>query len=89
MLKHEDMCVGCPTEMGCLGSSCPMRNAAFYYCDHPGCDAYAEYQIDGEDYCEEHAEEYLTSFYKEYDEYADLDLYEMAEDNDISITRLD
>ena len=26
-------CVGCPPEMGCLGSACPYRNVTRYYCD--------------------------------------------------------
>lgn len=33
MRKIEDECVGCPPEMGCLGSGCPNRNVHRYYCD--------------------------------------------------------
>jgi len=33
MIKYEDECVGCPSEIGCLGSSCPNRNIPHTYCD--------------------------------------------------------
>lgn len=36
MIKYENECVGCPTEMGCLGSSCPHRNVLHIYCDNCG-----------------------------------------------------
>ena len=29
----EDECVSCPPEVGCLGSACPKKNVAHYYCD--------------------------------------------------------
>lgn len=32
----ENECVGCPPDMGCLGSSCPYRNVERYYCDKCG-----------------------------------------------------
>ena len=34
MVKHENECVGCPKEMGCLGRFCPNRNVPHLYCDH-------------------------------------------------------
>lgn len=34
---YEDECVGCPKEMGCLGSACPNKNVKRYYCDGEGC----------------------------------------------------
>ena len=33
MITYEDECVGCPTEMGCMGSACPNRNVKHLYCD--------------------------------------------------------
>lgn len=33
MITYENECVGCPTELGCLGSSCPNRNVPYFYCD--------------------------------------------------------
>lgn len=88
MLEYEDYCVDCPSELGCMGSSCPNRNVAVYYCDSPRCGNYADYQLDGDDYCEDCALEYLQSLYKDPEDCEMLDIYEMAEDNDISITSL-
>lgn len=36
MIRVEDECVGCPPEMGCLGSSCPYKNVPRFYCDKCG-----------------------------------------------------
>ena len=36
MIQYEDECVGCPPEMGCLGSICPNRNVPHYFCDYCG-----------------------------------------------------
>ena len=33
MVEYEDECVGCPTEMGCLGFSCQNRHVPHLYCD--------------------------------------------------------
>ena len=33
MITYEDECVGCPTEMGCMGNACPNRNVPYLYCD--------------------------------------------------------
>lgn len=34
MIKHEDECVGCPPEMGCLGkTNCPYMDVPHLYCD--------------------------------------------------------
>ena len=33
MIKYKNDCVGCPPEIGCLGSSCPNRNILHTYCD--------------------------------------------------------
>jgi hypothetical protein len=29
----EDGCVGCPPEIGCLGSACRYKNEIHFYCD--------------------------------------------------------
>ena len=53
MVIHEDRCVGCPPERGCLGDACPNKNVAVYICDH--CEEDIEgvvYEVDGEDLCE-------------------------------------
>lgn len=36
MVQIENECVGCPPEIGCLGSSCPQRHVPHYYCDDCG-----------------------------------------------------
>ena len=36
MVKYEDECVGCPPELGCLGSACPNRHVPRLYCDKCG-----------------------------------------------------
>lgn len=64
-IVFEDECVGCPPEMGCLGSVCPNKNVAHYYCDK--CDEEVPpdelYEVDGEDLC---AECLKAKFRKEY-----------------------
>ena len=50
MIKKENECVGCPPEMGCLGSSCPNRNVIRIYCDKCG-DEGKIYRYDGEHLC--------------------------------------
>ena len=48
--KFENECVGCPPEMGCLGSACPNINVPHYYCDC--CDDETDlYYFDGEELC--------------------------------------
>ncbi len=41
-VRFEDECVGCPPEMGCLGSCCPNRNVPRVYCDNCGEELYDE-----------------------------------------------
>ncbi len=47
MVTYENECVGCPPEMGCLGSACPNRNVKYLYCDKCGEDAEKLYVVDG------------------------------------------
>ena len=53
MITYEDECVGCPTELGCMGSACPYRNVPYLYCDK--CEEEVEklYKYDGQEICEE------------------------------------
>lgn len=54
---YENHCVDCG--LPCLGKSCPNRNVPVRYCDH--CDnSYADYYIDGSDYCSSCAENYIN-----------------------------
>lgn len=73
-LKIENHCVDCG--LPCLGSSCSYRNVRVFYCDACG-DEGAIYRIDGEDYCEECAKEYLK------DTFDELTLTEQAEILDV------
>lgn len=64
MLKYENRCVGCPSEMGCT-SSCPYIKVPVYYCDF--CGQEAEYKIDEYDCCENCAEKYLEDLFNSLD----------------------
>ena len=59
MTKYENHCCGCATPgYPCMGSSCPNRNVAVFYCDK--CDPECEnpldidevYESEGDDLCE-------------------------------------
>lgn len=57
-------CVGCPPNMGCLGSGCPMRHSYYYKCDE--CEAeYVDCRIDGMDLCDECADKYLNEMFEQ------------------------
>jgi len=76
MKEIENQCVGCPKEIGCLGSGCPNRNIIVYYCDR--CNGYANYKIGDEDMCEECAEKYCNELWEQIsleDKCELLDLY--------------
>ena len=70
----ENNCVGCEY---CIG--CGRRHQEAIVCDADKCDEYAEYSIDGEDFCEEHAKEYLIGLF------SDMTVSEMAEMLEIDI----
>ena len=63
MIKYEDECVGCPPEMGCLGSACPNRNIPRYYCDKCGEEVDAYFDINGEMVCDDCAHDILIEMY--------------------------
>lgn len=41
-IRVSDECVGCPTEKGCVGDSCPNRNVNHYFCDDCGDEHWAD-----------------------------------------------
>ena len=55
MRYYEDECVGCPPELGCMGSACPNRNVEHIVCDECGdelgCDDEVTTAMDGKEYC--------------------------------------
>lgn len=51
MRRIEDDCVDCPREMGCFGSSCPLKNVPHYYCDNCGDEA-PLYRFNDSELCE-------------------------------------
>ena len=53
MITYEDECVGCPAELGCMGSACPNRNVKYLYYDECGDDVEKLYKYDGQEICEE------------------------------------
>lgn len=53
-------CVGCPTEMGCLGEFCPYCWEYHIYCDSCGREVDEVTRIDDTDYCEECAKSIIT-----------------------------
>lgn len=48
MKTIKDECVGCPPEIGCLGSSCPYKDVVHYYCDNCGEETQLYYYDDKE-----------------------------------------
>lgn len=51
MVKYENECVGCPTELGCLGSACPNRRVLHLYCDECGEEVDKLYEYDSQQLC--------------------------------------
>lgn len=52
MRKIENECVNCPPDIYCLGSVCPYRDVAHYYCDKCGKEEKL-YHYDDEELCED------------------------------------
>lgn len=53
MLVYKDECVGCPSEMGCLGKACPYQNVSHFCCDGCGGEEDKFYEHEGEYYCKD------------------------------------
>ena len=63
MLRIEDQCVDCG--LPCLGNSCAYQNIKIFCCDQCGRED-ASYRIDGEDYCEKCAKDYIKNIFDEF-----------------------
>lgn len=58
MIKYENRCCGCAVPgYPCMGSSCPLRRVPVYYCDKCGREIDEVHEVDGEELCEDCAEE--------------------------------
>lgn len=95
MIKFENECVGCPKEMGCLGSGCPYTHVPYLTCDKCNQDTDELYNTEEGQLCKDCVEgdiedysvincdnalDYATPE-EEYDVYDDADrAYEMARD---------
>ena len=53
MIKYENECVGCSSELGCMENACPNRNVPHLYCDKCGDDVERLYEYNGEELCVE------------------------------------
>ena len=54
MIKTVNECVGCPPEMGCMGSACPNRNVPILVCDECGEEYVSDlYEFEGQWLCED------------------------------------
>lgn len=51
MIKIENECVGCPPDMGCLGTSCSYLDVPRFYCDDCGYEVDKLYHYDGQELC--------------------------------------
>lgn len=51
MVVYENECVGCPTELGCLGEACKNRNVPHCYCDICGDEVDILYDVAGKELC--------------------------------------
>ena len=60
MRIREDQCVGCPSEMGCMGRACRYKNVEVIYCDWCGAEIYPDdvHEVDGEDLCDDCFDKY-------------------------------
>ena len=84
MIKYENHCCSCAVPAyPCIGISCPNVNVPVYYCDSCNNDIYAQYEIEGEHYCEDHAKEHLKEVFE------DLTISEQAEFLDILLKKLE
>lgn len=75
MTKMESDCVECG--LPCLGRTCPHYKVQNHYCDKCKADEYAYYEIDGDEYCESHARDYVQEILEDMDLGSILDFLEI------------
>lgn len=52
MIVYENECVGCPTEIGCLGDNCSNKKVPHFYCDLCNDDVEELYLVDNQEVCQ-------------------------------------
>lgn len=52
-IRFENECVGCPKEMGCLGSGCPYTHVPYLVCDSCGDEVEKLYDTEDGQLCED------------------------------------
>lgn len=52
-IRYENECVGCPPDMGCLGSAFPNRRVPHLYCDKCKNEVENLRNYNGDQWCEE------------------------------------
>ena len=63
-ILYESSCVGCVPDLPCMGAGCGgYGSKPVYCCDF--CDDPAVYHIDGSDFCEYCAKDYLINAFKD------------------------
>lgn len=80
MIKYEDECVGCPSNIGCIGSSCPNMNISHTYCDNCGDEAYLySFENDGEQLCKRCMEKELDKAWSELTYIEKCEIFDVKE----------
>ena len=51
MIRYENECVSCPSNMGCIGDACIYRYNPVYICDGCGEEVDEMFEHDGEQLC--------------------------------------
>lgn len=46
MVTYENLCVSCPSNMGCIGDACMYRNVPVLTCDECGSEVDELYEVD-------------------------------------------
>lgn len=64
MVKVENECVGCHTELGCT-DYCAKKQVRYLYCDECNSDVDKLYKLDGTEFCEDCLHEYVLEHYVE------------------------
>lgn len=77
MIAYRNDCVGCPQELGCIGSACPFGSSEVHVCDICSEQLDKYILVDGHEFCQNCAKDYAMAILQnEYDVFELLDLIE-------------